>query len=135
MPENGVDFLDPRWRRRWRQALRESTELAHIGRWCHLGLVLGSPAGTRALRLERARIVEDAELPGPDWPERLELYGSQRAWAAFLAPVPPPFHNDLPALDRRQEDFEVRSGREVMVRHLRSPQLVFECARQVGRGV
>jgi hypothetical protein len=135
MPENAIGFLDPRWRERWRRGLEESAELAHTGRWCHLTLVLGCPAGTRALRLAQARIVEDAELPGPGWPEALELYGSQRAWAAFLAPVPPPFHNDLPVLDRRQDDFDIRSGRDVMIRHLPVLQQVFECARHAGRGV
>lgn len=123
--------VDERWLRVWSEALRQDPELAHAGRWCDLTLVLDCDGRRRALRIEGARITATAAEPRPGWPEPVVLAGSARAWNAFLSRVPPPFHNDVLALDRRQDDFTIAAGRDEVIRHLRVLQVMFDLARTV----
>jgi hypothetical protein len=118
-------FLDQHWQETWRRHLAASRELAHVGRWCDLDLVIrcGDRTGTFSLVAGQPAATT---VPQAD---RIVLEGSPERWAAFLQPVPPAFHNSVLGMDRRCADFAITEGREALVRHLRALTVVLDGAR------
>jgi hypothetical protein len=126
--DTGTDtapFLDQHWQEAWRRHLAASRELAHVGRWCDLDLVLRCGDRTETFSLVAG---QPAVTSGPQ-ADRIVLEGSPERWAAFLQPVPPAFHNSVLGMDRRTADFAITEGREVLVRHLRALTVVLDGAR------
>jgi hypothetical protein len=121
-----IPLFDDEWRSAWQRRLADSAELAHVGRWCNLELVISRGGEQRAFQLAAGRLV-DEPVAGA---ERIVLAGSHHSWSAFLAAVPPPFHNSVLGMDRRCDDFSVAEGRQSLTRHLRALEVVFAAARQ-----
>jgi hypothetical protein len=91
-------------------------------------LVIGDDA--RSYRIDAGRLAalepdDDAAAASTN----VVLAGAPQAWADFLAPVPPPHSNHVLAMDRRRPDFEVRAGRDQLIRHLRVLDLVLQAMR------
>ena len=126
MTDLDTALFDQAWRSAWRRRLADSTELAHVGRWCDLELVLRDGSDEWTFHLAAGRLV-DEPVAGA---ERIVLAGSRHSWSAFLAEVPPPFHNRVPGLSRRCDHFWVVVGKESLTRHLRTLDVVFAAGRQ-----
>ncbi len=112
--------------------LRADAELAVIGRRCTLDLALVADEETVLLRLQEGTI--SAVVPGPDIGEswQVTLRGSHEDWRTFLRPIPPPFYQDLLAMNSRVPSFSIEGDRRAFVRHLRALSRIFELARGVG---
>jgi hypothetical protein len=133
MPEATIPtaFLTPAW---WRQLVRHieaDAEIAHVGRWSNVQLALVSDSTVGIVTFEAGRVVAIADDIGTIAADAVVMTGSSRAWRAFLQPVPPPQHNDVLAMDRRQADFEISGARAVLIRNLRFIELVMARCRDV----
>ncbi|WP_407727592.1 hypothetical protein ACJEDT_25550 (plasmid) [Rhodococcoides fascians] len=121
-------FLGEEWQTHWQHELFRSREVELVGRWTSITLVLKCDERTLTCRFVDGVLTgrTDVEDGGRD---AIVLRGSSRAWGMFLLPTPPPLHNDVLALDRRQDDFAVESGRHTLIQNLRFVQLVLALAR------
>lgn len=119
------------WFETLRDTLAEDAELRVIGRRCTLDLALVVGEETVLLRIEGGRI--SAIIPEPDIGEswRVTLRGAREDWLAFLRPIPPPFYQDLLAMNSRVPSFSIEGDRRAFVRHLRALSRIFELARRV----
>lgn len=125
-------FPEAGWFEALRAAAAADAELAVVGRWCTLDLALATDEETVVLRLEEGGIsgfVLDPDI-GVSW--SVTLRGTREDWRAFLRPVPPPFYNDLLAMNGRVPTFSIEGDRKVFVRHLRVIGRIFELARHLG---
>ena len=124
--------------RGWFEALREAVatdaELAVIGRWCTLDLALVAGEEIILLRIEGGRISEIIPEPdiGASW--SVTLRGTREDWLTFLQPVPPPFYQDLLAMNSRVPSFAIEGDRKVFVRHLRTLARIFRLAQELSSG-
>lgn len=127
-------FPDPDWFEALREAVAGDAEMAVIGRWCTLDLALVSGKETVLLRLEGGRISEIIPEPdiGVSW--SVTLRGTREDWLTFLQPVPPPFYQDLLAMNGRVPSFGIEGDRKVFVRHLHALGRVFRLAQQMDGG-
>lgn len=121
-------FLGERWFRLWQAELASSKEAALVGRWTSITMTIECEGESSTFTFV------DGALCGDSVPEShsrvpVVLVGSARAWGEFLKPVPPPLHNDVLALDRRQDDFSIAGGRDELVQNLRFVQVVLSLAR------
>lgn len=125
-------FPDRGWFEALDGVLRADAELAVIGRRCTLDLALVVDEETFLLRLQGGGI--SAIIPGPDIGEswQVTLRGAREDWRTFLRPIPPPFYQDLLAMNSRVPSFSIEGDRRVFVRHLRALSRIFELARRVG---
>ena len=124
-------FPDRGWFEKLDGSLREDAELAVIGRRCTLDLALVVDEGTVLLRLQRGGISDIVPEPdiGESW--HVTLRGAREDWRTFLRPIPPPFYQDLLAMNSRVPSFSIEGDRRAFVRHLRALSRIFELARQV----
>ena len=63
----------------------------------------------------------------------LALSGPAGAWAGFVAPTPPPGHQDVLAMAATIDGFEILGDRLVLFQHLRAIQRWARLFREVGR--
>ena len=132
------DKVTPFPRRAWFEALGETLaadpELAMIGRWCTLDLVVVVDEEAVLLRIEGGRISRIVPEPdmGASW--SVTLRGSLEDWLTFLQPVPPPFYHDLLAMNTRVPSFSIEGDRRVFVRHLHALGRIFRLAQRMGSG-
>ena len=122
-------FPDRGWFEKLDGILRADAELAVIGRRCTLDLALVVDEETVLLRLQRGGI--SAIVPEPDIGEswHVTLRGTREDWRAFLRTIPPPFYQDLLAMNSRVPSFSIEGDRRAFVRHLRALSRIFELAR------
>lgn len=124
-------FPDRGWFEKLDGVLRADAELAVIGRRGTLDLALVVDEETVLLRLKGGGI--SAIVPEPDIGEswHVTLRGAREDWLAFLRPAPPPFYQDLLAMNSRVPSFSIEGDRRAFVRHLRVLSRIFELARRV----
>lgn len=127
-----VPFPEAGWFEALRDAAAADDELAVIGRWCTLDLVLAVDENLVLLRLREGRISEiifDPDI-GISW--SVTLRGTLEDWRTFIRPVPPPFYSDLLAMNSRVPSSAIEGHRKTFVRHLRALGRLFEIARLMG---
>ncbi|NIL77283.1 hypothetical protein [Rhodococcus sp. B10] len=129
LTDTGSAFLTPSWQRLWRAEIDGSKEAALVGRWTSLTLVLQCEGTSLTCVFENGVLQADEPASSTSVREVIVLDGSARAWGEFLKPVPPPLHNDVLALDRRQDDFAIASGRHELIQNLRFVQVILSLAR------
>jgi hypothetical protein len=121
--------------RAWFEALRAAAaadpELAAIGRRCTLDLALVVDCETVLLRLREGRISEFVPSPGMAYSWSVTLRAKREDWLTFLQPEPPPFYNDLLAMNGRVSSFSIEGDRKTFVRHLRCLTRLFRVAQLV----
>jgi hypothetical protein len=124
-------FPDRGWFEKLDGVLRADTELAVIGRWCTLDLALVVDEETVLLRLQGGGISAVVSEPdiGESW--HVTLRGTREDWRTFLRPIPPPFYQDLLAMNSRVPSFSIEGNRRAFVRHLRALSRIFDLARRV----
>lgn len=124
-------FPEHGWFEALRDILTRDAELAVVGRRCTLDLALVVGEETVLLRIEDGGI--SAIIPEPDIGDSwsVTLRGAREDWHAFLRPIPPPFYQDLLAMNSRVSSFSIEGDRRAFVRHLRSLSRIFELARRV----
>lgn len=127
-------FPEHGWFEALRQAVATDVELAVTGRWCTLDLALVAGEETVLLRFEGGKISEVIPEPdiGASW--SVTLRGAREDWLTFLQPVPPPFYQDLLAMNSRVPSFTIEGDRKVFVRHLHALARVFRIAQEIGGG-
>jgi hypothetical protein len=127
-------FPEHGWFEALRQAVATDAELAVTGRWCTLDLALVAGEETVLLRFEGGKISEVIPEPdiGASW--SVTLRGAREDWLTFLQPVPPPFYQDLLAMNSRVPSFTIEGDRKVFVRHLHALARVFRIAQEIGGG-
>jgi hypothetical protein len=106
--------------------------MAVIGRWCTLDLVLVVDEEMVLLRLREGRISEVVPNPGISYSWSVTLRGNRKDWLTFLQPEPPPFYNDLLAMNSRIPSFSIEGDRAAFVRHLRTLSKLFHLAQLMG---
>lgn len=120
----------------WFEALGEvvaaDAEMSVIGRWCTLDLALVADEETVLLRLREGRISEAVPNPDISYSWSVTLRGKRKDWLTFLQPEPPPFYNDLLAMNGRVPSFSIEGDRAAFVRHLRPLSRLFRLAQLVG---
>jgi hypothetical protein len=124
-------FPDRGWFEKLDGLLRADAELGVIGRRCTLDLALVVDEETVLLRLQGggiSAIVSEPDI-GESW--HVTLRGAREDWRTFLRPTPPPFYQDLLAMNSRIPSFSIEGDRRAFVRHLRALSRVFELARRV----
>jgi hypothetical protein len=109
----------------WFERVAADPEFQHVSRWTEVRFTLLSGDDARTYRLDTSGL---AEVDGAA-PTDVVLAGSPAAWADFLASVPPPHSNHVLAMDRRRTDFEIQSGRDQLIRHLRVLDVVLQHMR------
>lgn len=107
-------------------------EMAVTGRWCTLDLTLVVDEEMVLLRLREGRISGIIPDPGMGCSWSVTLRGRREDWLTFLQPEPPPFYNDLLAMNGRVPSFSIEGDRTVFVRHLRSLSRLFRLAQFLG---
>jgi hypothetical protein len=127
-------FPERGWREALRAAVAADDELAVTGRWCTLDLALVVGEEIVLLRIEEGKIAEVIPEPdiGASW--SVTLRGTREDWLTFLQPVPPPFYQDLLAMNGRVPSFSIEGDRKVFVRHLRALARIFRIAQEIGGG-
>jgi hypothetical protein len=127
-------FPEHGWFEVLRQAVATDAELAVTGRWCTLDLAIVAGEETVLLRFEGGKIAE--VIPEPDigvsW--SVTLRGTREDWLIFLQPFPPPFYQDIIAMNNRVPSFTTEGDRKVFVRHLHALTRVFRIAQEIGVG-
>jgi hypothetical protein len=122
--------------RSWFEALGEAVaadaEMAVIGRWCTVDLALVADEEMVLLRLREGRISEVVPNPDISYSWSVTLRGNRKDWLTFLQPEPPPFYNDLLAMNGRVPSFSIEGDRAAFVRHLRPLSRLFRLAQLVG---
>ncbi len=125
-------FPEGSWFEALSEAVAADAEMAVIGRWCTLDLALVAGEETILLRLREGRISEVAPDPDMGYSWSVTLRGKREDWLTFLQPEPPPFYNDLLAMNGRVPSFSIEGDRTVFVRHLRSLSRLFRLAQFLG---
>jgi len=127
-------FPERGWFEVLRAAVATDAELAVTGRWCTLDLALVAGEEIVLLRVEGGKISEVIPEPdiGASW--SVTLRGTREDWLTFLQPVPPPFYQDLLAMNGRVPSFTIEGDRKVFVRHLHALARVFRIAQEIGGG-
>ena len=127
-------FPERGWFEVLRAAVATDTELAMTGRWCTLDLALVVGEEIVLLRVEGGKISEVIPEPdiGASW--SVTLRGTREDWLTFLQPVPPPFYQDLLAMNGRAPSFTIEGDRKVFVRHLHALARIFRIAQEIGGG-
>jgi len=127
-------FPERGWCEALRAAVARDAELAVTGRWCTLDLALVSGEETVLLRVEGGKIAEVIPEPdiGASW--SVTLRATREDWLTFLQPVPPPFYQDLLAMNSRVPSFAIEGDRKVFVRHLHALARIFRIAQEIGGG-
>jgi hypothetical protein len=127
-------FPERGWFEALRAAVATDAELAVTGRWCTLDLALVADEEIVLLRVEGGKIAE--AIPEPDigvsW--SVTLRGTREDWLIFLQPVPPPFYQDLLAMNGRVPSFTIEGDRKMFVRHLHALARIFRIAQEIGGG-
>jgi hypothetical protein len=125
-------FPEQGWFEALRQAVATDAELTVTGRWFTLDLALVSGEETVLLRFEGGKISEI--IPEPDisasW--SVTLRGAREDWLTFLQPSPPPFYQDIIAMNNRVPSFSIEGDRRRFVRHLHALARVFRIAQEIG---
>lgn len=124
-------FPEVGWFEALRVAVAADAELAVIGRRCSLDLALVVDGETVLLRLREGRICEFVPDPGLAHSWSVTLRGKREDWLTFLQPEPPPFYNDLLALNSRVPSFSIEGDWTAFVRHLRCLTRLFRVAQLV----
>ncbi|MBA3473917.1 MAG: hypothetical protein LC781_10965 [Actinobacteria bacterium] len=127
-------FPERGWFELLREAVTNDTELAVIGRWCTLDLVLVAGKETVLLRFEGGRVAEVILEPDISASWSVTLRGTREDWLTFLQPVPPPFYQDLLSMNGRVPSFSIEGDRKVFVRHLHALARIFRIAQEIGGG-
>jgi hypothetical protein len=127
----GTSFPRIAWFEAWRAAAAADAELAAIGRRCTLDLALVVDDETVMLRLREGRIIEFVPRPGMAYSWSVTLRGKMNDWLTFLQPEPPPFYNDLLAMNGRVPSFSIEGDRKTFVWHLRCLTRLFRVAQLV----
>jgi len=127
-------FPERGWCETLRAAVARDAELAVIGRWCTLDLALVAGEEIVLLRVEEGKIAEVIPEPdiGASW--SVTLRGTREDWLTFLQPVPPPFYQDLLAMNGRVPSFTIEGDRKMFVRHLHALARIFRIAQEIGGG-
>ena len=125
-------FPEQGWFEALGEAVAADAEMAVIGRWCTLDLALVADEETVLLRLREGRISEVVPNPGISYSWSVTLRGKREDWLTFLGPEPPPFYNDLLAMNGRVPSFSIEGDRAAFVRHLRPLSRLFRLAQLVG---
>jgi hypothetical protein len=127
----GTGFPERGWFEAWRRAVAADAELGAIGRRCSLDLALVADGETVLLRLREGRIAAFVPDPGMSDSWSVTLRGRRDDWLTFLQPEPPPFYNDLLAMNSRVPSFSIEGDRRSFVRHLRCLTRLFRVAQLV----
>ena len=125
-------FPEESWFEALGEAVAADAEMAVIGRWCTLDLALVADEETVLLRLREGLISEVLPNPGISYSWSVTLRGNRKDWLTFLQPEPPPFYNDLLAMNSRIPSFSIEGDRAAFVRHLRTLSKLFYLAQQMG---
>lgn len=125
-------FPEESWFEALGEAVAADAEMAVIGRRCTLDLALVADEETVLLRLREGRISEVVPNPGISYSWSVTLRGKREDWLTFLQPEPPPFYNDLLAMNSRVPSFSIEGDRAAFVRHLRPLSRLFRLAQLVG---
>jgi hypothetical protein len=115
--------FEPARQQAWFDRVVGDPEFRHVSRWTELHFTLLSGD------TERTYLVDASGLAEVQGEGDVVLAGAPAAWADFLAPVPPPHSNHVLAMDRRRPDFEIRAGRDQLIRHLRVLDIVLQHMR------
>lgn len=137
MPKEHISaptFPAPEWFKVLGDAVAADRELAVIGRWCTVDLVLVIGEEIVLIRLREGKIAEAVPDPdiGASWD--VTLRGTEENWREFLRPIPRPFYTDLLAMNSRVPSFSVEGDRHAFVRHLRTLGRIFTIAQSIGTG-
>lgn len=127
----GTGFPERAWFEAWREAVAADAELGAIGRRCSLDLALVADGETVLLRLREGRIAAFVRDPSMSDSWSVTLRGRRDDWLTFLQPEPPPFYNDLLAMNSRVPSFSIEGDRRSFVRHLRCLTRLFRVAQLV----
>ncbi|CAN5601372.1 hypothetical protein BH24ACT20_BH24ACT20_05110 [soil metagenome] len=122
-------FPDRTWFEAWQDAVAKDRELAVVGRWCTLGFALRVGEEIFLVRLREGKIEEVVTETDINDSWSFTLAGSPEDWTAFLQEIPPPFYNDLLAMNSRVPTFSVEGDRHAFVRHLRTITRIFRIAQ------
>ena len=95
-------------------------------------LALVADEETILLRLREGRISQVVPNPGISYSWSVTLRGTRKDWLTFLQPEPPPFYNDLLAMNGRIPSFSIEGDRAAFVRHLRTLSRLFHLAQLMG---
>jgi hypothetical protein len=127
----GTGFPERGWFEAWREAVAADAELGAIGRRCSLDLALVADGKMVLLRVREGLISEFVPDPGMADSWSVTLRGRRDDWLTFLQPEPPPFYNDLLAMNSRVPSFSIEGDRRSFVRHLRCLTKLFRVAQLV----
>ena len=124
-----MQTFEPARQQQWFDRVAGDPEFGHVSRWTELRLTLVSGDDARTYRIDADGLTALGRDGSADAPTDVVLAGAPAAWADFLTPVPPPHSNHVLAMDRRRPDFEIRAGRDQLIRHLRVLDLVLQHMR------
>lgn len=125
-----MQILEAAGEQQWFDRVATDPEFGHVSRWTRLTFTLVNGADARSYRIDAGRLtVLETRGNAAEASTDVVLAGAPQAWADFLAPVPPPHSNHVLAMDRRRPDFEIRAGRDQLIRHLRVLDLVLQAMR------
>ncbi|MGF1472135.1 MAG: hypothetical protein ACFB50_10390 [Rubrobacteraceae bacterium] len=130
-----VGFPSDAWFEALRAAVADDRELAIFGRWSTLSFALRVGEDRFLIRLKEGRIEAVVREPAEGRAASFTLAGTARDWNNFLQGWPPPFYNDLQALDTRVESFSIEGDRHAFVQHIRTIKRIFRIARLLGKPV
>lgn len=120
----------------WFDALRDAVagdrELEVVGRWSTLGFALRVGEEVFLIRLQEGKIKDVVKEPDMDDSWSFTLSGSLEDWRSFLQETPPPFYNDLLAMNTRVPTFSIEGDRHAFVQHLGMIKRIFRIAQLLG---
>jgi hypothetical protein len=120
-------IFDPGLEGAWTHRVNRDPEFQLSSRWTELQFELIEGTRSRTYRISNSTFAPDESVG--DRAGHLVLAGSAQAWEDFRRLVPPPHSNHVLAMDRRRDDFEIRSGREELIRHLQVVDVALQLMR------
>jgi pimeloyl-ACP methyl ester carboxylesterase len=126
-----VDSLSKKWTDSLKQRVNHDPEFAVVGKLMHVRFVWELGETRMLFVVERGKIEDiklDEEITFNDsW--QFSLRGSRESWERFLAPCPPPMHNDIWAMVVQVDDVELDGDRLVAMQNIRALSRLMALAR------
>src|ERR671939_64384 len=126
-----VDALIKKWTDSLKQRVNHDPEFAVVGKLMHVRFMWELGETRMLFVVERGKIEDiklDEEITFNDsW--QFSLRGSRESWERFLAPCPPPMHNDIWAMVVQVNDVELDGDRLVAMQNIRALSRLMALAR------
>lgn len=124
-------FPTREWMTAFQEKVNRDEELALIGRWFTLNILLGAGEDEFVLCLKEGQLVEVIHGPRFDTPWSFAMRAPREHWENFIKPMPPPLFNEIWAMVMRVPEFKLEGNTLAAAQNIRALQRFMSLMRTV----